>query len=341
MKAAHLLAPGNMITVDVPEISAGENEVAIRVAYCGVCGTDMHLWHGKMAERLSLPQAIGHEMSGTIEQVGIKVTGLSVGDRVTVRPLAYSTPVGDWTEDAAHIRPGSKFLGIDTPGAMQARWVVPAETVHRLPQNLPLDIGALVEPLSVACHDVHLAGLRAGETAVVIGGGTIGILIALVAQLKGARVVVFEVNKTRLAALRALGLEAFDPSETDASNVVMEMTQQRGADVVFEVSGSQPGIGLTTELARVRGRIVIVGIAPGMVPINMFHIFWKELQILGARVYNAGDFERAIEIASSGQLPLQKLISGKIPIEDAANAFKSIERGDDVIKLLIDCGADR
>jgi threonine dehydrogenase-like Zn-dependent dehydrogenase len=162
-------------------------QVQIRVAYCGICGTDLHLFHGAMAHRLTLPHVMGHEMSATIAAVGSGVAGWRAGDRVTVRPLDPCGHCPACVAGHSHICHNLKFIGIDTPGALQGMWTVPAHTLHRLPEGLALREGAMVEPVAVACHDVRLSELKEGEFAAVIGGGPIGILVALVAQARGAR----------------------------------------------------------------------------------------------------------------------------------------------------------
>jgi len=213
-----------------------------------------------MDQRVSVPQVIGHEMSGEIAEIGQDVEGWEVSERVVVRPLA---PCGDCPAcraGHAHICYKLGFLGIDTPGAFQGSWTVPAHTLHRLPETLPLDQAALIEPLSVACHDVRRGNVQPGENAVVIGGGPIGTLVALVAQHKGARVLISEINPFRVHLARELGLEAVNPLENDLPALVEERTEGAGADVVFEVSGSAGGASTMTQLARTRGRIVVVAI---------------------------------------------------------------------------------
>src|SRR3954452_23949400 len=185
----------------------GPGDVRLDVAFCGVCGTDVHIAHGAMDQRVRIPQVIGHEMSGTIAELGDGVDGFSVGDPVVVRPLDSR---GETPADRgySHISRNLKFLGIDTPGAFQQSWTVPAFTLHRLPPQLDLRLAALPEPLAVACHDVRRAGLAAGETAVVLGAGPIGLLIALVARKDGANVLLGEINPARLEFARSLGFEA-------------------------------------------------------------------------------------------------------------------------------------
>lgn len=315
-----------------------EGEVRLDVAYCGLCGTDLHIAHGSMDQRIRAPQVIGHEMSGTVAEVGTGVTGLAPGDKVVVRPLDSR---GETAADKgiSHICRNLKFLGIDTPGAFQSSWTVPAFTIHRLPPGIDLKLAALTEPLAVACHDVRRGRVAAGETVVVIGGGPIGVMISLVARSRGARVIVSEVNASRLAFVRQLGLTAVDPAESDLAQAVEDATDGAGADVVFEVSGSAAGAMAMTGLAGLRSRIVVVAIFAAPPAINLFDVFWKELEVLGTRVYEPEDYETAIDLLVSEQLPLADLITSVEPLEQLPAALEQLERNPSAMKILVDCRA--
>jgi (R,R)-butanediol dehydrogenase / meso-butanediol dehydrogenase / diacetyl reductase len=321
-------------------VEPAAGQVKIRVAYCGICGTDLHLFHGAMAHRLTLPHVMGHEMSGTIATVGSGVAGWRAGDRVTVRPLDPCGHCPACLAGHSHICHNLKFLGIDTPGALQGLWTVPAHTLHRLPESLAEREGAMVEPVAVACHDVRMSGLEEGEFAAVIGGGPIGILVAMVARARGARVVLAEVNPFRLQLARSLGrdlgIDAVNPLETDLPALVNQRTGGAGADVVFEVSGSQAGADMMTKLPRTRGRIVVVALYGEAPKVDLFRFFWRELRLSGARVYEAEDFELAIELAA-GRLPLAKLITDVLPLSRLKEAMHRMEGGGDCMKILMSC----
>jgi (R,R)-butanediol dehydrogenase/meso-butanediol dehydrogenase/diacetyl reductase len=314
----------------------GTGEVRLEVAYCGLCGTDLHIAHGSMDHRVRPPQVIGHEMAGTVAEIGPGVTGLGHGDKVVVRPLDSR---GETAADkgVSHICRDLKFLGIDTPGAFQGSWTVPAFTIHKLPPDADLKLAALTEPLAVACHDVRRARVAPGETVVVIGGGPIGVMISLVARSRGARVIVSEVNASRLAFARHLGLEVIDPGRTDISQAVEDITGGGGADVVFEVSGSAGGAAAMTRLAGLRGRVVVVAIFSAPPVVSLFDVFWKELEVLGTRVYEPEDYQSAIEIIIGGRLPLADLITSVEPLEQLPAALDQLQHNPSAMKILVDC----
>lgn len=319
---------------ELPALLPGE--VRLKMAYVGVCGTDIHIYHGKMDARVKPPQIIGHEVSGVIAEVGKDVTDWKVGDPVTVRPLYPGTEVPS-DNGFRHIGKNLKFIGIDTPGGMQEYWNVPAFTLHKLPDKLSLKIGALIEPLAVACHDIRLSNLKAGENVVVLGGGPIGLLIAMVARSKGARVLVSEVNESRLGFIRSLGFETVNPLTMDLIANVDHFTDHALADIVFEVSGAQPAVSVMTQLCRIRGRIIMVAIHPEPRQVDLFQFFWKEIQLLGARVYEPEDFDEAIQLASSGNLPLKELITETAPLSEALRVFQTIDQNPAGMKYILDC----
>jgi len=316
--------------------SPGPGEVQIKIAYVGICGTDLHIYHGRMDQRVAPAQIMGHELSGTISALGAGVTGFDVGQTVTVMPLDPCGHCPACRAGHSHICLNLKFLGIDTPGAFQTYWTVPAATVLPLPDTMSLRRGALVEPLAVACHDVRLGEVTQGEFAVVLGGGPIGTLVGLVAQHAGARVLVSEINPERVRIGRELGLDVINPRDVDLVDLVEQRTGGAGADVVFEVTSSAAGAEMMTALPRTRGRIVIVGIFSEPAAVDLHRVLWRELRMCGARVYEREDFERAIELAAGEALPLDQLVSAVHPLDHLDVALEQLAGGGDVMKVLID-----
>jgi len=335
MRAAQYEGNGHIGVVEREAAEPGVGEVRIAVAYTGICGTDLHVLHGNMDSRVSLPQSIGHEMSGVIDALGEGTEGLAAGQPVTVMPLDWCGECPACLAGNQHVCQRLAFVGIDTPGSLQEQWIVPASTVVPLPESLSLRHAALIEPLAVACHDVARSRLVAGETAVVIGGGPIGQLISLVAQQQGARVLLIEPNAERRAFAADHGATVIDPSTEDAAALVEQATGGAGADVVFEVAGVAATALGSVDYARVRGRIVIVAIHAQPVPMNLHRVFWRELEIIGTRVYERPDFERAIELLAAGSIPAEDIITDTVPLDRTLDAFHELERGG-AMKLLVD-----
>lgn len=324
--------------LDIPAVAPAAGEVAVRIAYCGICGTDMHVYHGNMDARVGFERVIGHEMSGVVDAVGDGVTGIEAGQKVVVRPLDHC---GDCPACAAghqHICHNLKFLGLDTNGAMQEVWNVPARTIHVLPGDMKMDHAALIEPVAVACHDVRMSALQAGEDVLVIGGGPIGILVAMVARDAGGKVVISEVNPHRLAIARKLGFDVINPAEADLQAEIMGRTGTKGADVVFEVSGTQPGVDAMTACAATRARIVMVAIHAQKPQIDLFQFFWRELSLVGVRVYEPEDYDKAIDIIASGGVDADTVITDVAPLADIQAAFEALDASPTAMKSLIKVG---
>ncbi len=315
------------------------DEVRLDVGFVGICGTDLHIYHGDMDRRVGPPQVIGHEMAGVIAEVGGDVEGFAPGDRVVVRPLDYCGACPACDAGHSHICHNLNFMGIDSPGAMQRSWTVRARTLHRLPDSVSLKQGAMIEPLAVACHDVARSGLSPGEKAVVLGGGPIGQLIAQVAKGVGADVTISEISEIRREFARKVGVRTIDPIADDVQETVADWTGGKGADVVFEVAGAPAAVATMTEIAAVRGRICIVAIHGSAPKVNLFHFFWKELEMVGARVYEAADFDNAIALVAEGRIDVDPFITSIDALPDAANAFTSMDGNPAGMKALIECAS--
>lgn len=339
MRAAKYIGDKGFELMAAEAIPPQADEVQLQVGFVGICGTDMHIYHGVMDQRVAPPQVIGHEMSGTVLETGSEVTGFAKGDRVVVRPLDYCSECPACHSGHQHVCHQLKFMGIDSPGAFQSRWTVKARTLHKLPDSVSLRHGALIEPLAVACHDVARAQLKAGEKAVVIGGGPIGQLVAQVAKSVGAQVLLSELNESRLAFARANGIATVNPAEQDLTDAVQSFTEGKGADVVFEVSGVAAAVEQMTQIAAVRGRICLVAIHANAPKVDLFQFFWKELELVGARVYEAGDFEQAIALIESGLINIETFISSVTPLEQIKQAFDRLDSQPQEMKALVSCNA--
>jgi (R,R)-butanediol dehydrogenase / meso-butanediol dehydrogenase / diacetyl reductase len=326
----------NRITIGPASIaSPATGQVRLEVAFCGLCGTDLHIYQGHMDKRVVLPHIPGHEMSGLIAEVGPGVDSLIPGDRVVVRPL---DPCGTCPACAAghgHICHNLRFLGIDSPGALQGSWTVPAATVHVIPDAVPLDCAALIEPLVVAVHAVRRGEATCGQRAVVMGAGPIGLLTGLVLRDVGVDVLLADINGARRRIAGGLGFETLDPGQRNWEARVEHWTGGAGADLVFEASGSAAGAAAMAALARTRGCVVIVGIFAELTPVDLYRVFWREIDIRGARVYQREDFDHAIALAADGRVPLEPLISARPPLGEVAEHMVKLLKGGDMMKVLV------
>ena len=337
MKAAYYTGNKSFSIESVQPVEPGEDEVQVSVSYCGICGSDLHVFHGAMDARVGTHRVIGHEMSGKIIAIGENIKGLELGDPVVVRPLSACGDCPACQRGHAHICQNLKVLGIDIDGAFQQIWTVPAHTLHKIPADLRLEHAALIEPVAVACHDVRRARLVAGEDALVIGGGPIGMLIAMVAKHLGAKVVLSEVNAYRLELAQSLGFTTLNPRKVNVADEIYEQTANKGADVIFEVSGTQAGVDTMTAAAATRCRIVMVAIHGTKPTVDLFKFFWREIELLGARVYEPDDYDQAIALVASGAIDCNSIITDVRPLDEITNAFKALSGNAPAMKSLIKC----
>jgi 2-desacetyl-2-hydroxyethyl bacteriochlorophyllide A dehydrogenase len=293
-----------------------------------------------MDRRVRIPQPIGHEMSGRIAALGPDVTGWEAGAAVTVMPLDWCGECPACLAGHQHICQRLTFIGIDSPGALQSRWNVPAHTLVALPDDLPLRHAALVEPTAVAVHDVRRGRVQPGEQVLVVGGGPVGTLIALVCQAAGADVKVSEPDRYRREVLTQLGLTVLDPSAGDLTEVVTQWTGGAGAAVAFEVSGAAQGVAAAVDALAVRGRLVVVAIHGQPREVDLHRVFWRELTLIGARVYERADYETAVDLIHRREVPADRLISRVFPLAEAPAAFAALAAGGEM-KVLIDCAEDK
>lgn len=338
MRGIHYLGDRKLVVAAQGDpLPPGPGEVRIDVAYTGICGTDLTVFNGKMDARVTMPAVLGHEMSGRVAELGEGVTGWALGDAVTVLPLVWCGRCPACLAGHHHVCHRLVFLGIDADGSMQNSWTVPATALVALPVDLDLRHGAMVEPLAVAVHDVERAQVRAGDRVLVVGGGPVGLLIAMVCRVEGADVRISEPDPARRSMALDLGFQTIDPSQQALGEVVDRWTEQVGVDIAFEVSGSSPGVDSAVAALKVRGRLALVGVHTTPVTIDLFRFFWRELELVGARLYQRRDFESAVALITSGQVTVAPLLSQVVGLEEAADAFRALESGG-VMKVLVDCG---
>jgi 2-desacetyl-2-hydroxyethyl bacteriochlorophyllide A dehydrogenase len=234
-----------------------------------------------------------------------------------------------------HICQNLNFVGIDSPGALQTLWNVKSNWVFKVPTDVSLRDAALVEPVAVAVHDVKRAELEVNDKVLILGGGPIGLLIGIVARNKGADVRIVEPDESRVGLISSLGFDVINPKSSDVAELVNSWTHGKGADAIFEVSGAASAVLPSVEYLKVRGKLIIVAIHPQPREMNLQRVFWRELTIIGVRVYEPEDFQTAIDLISAGTIPADDIITHVIPLKGIMSGFSIIEKGL-AMKVLID-----
>ncbi|MDO4343577.1 MAG: alcohol dehydrogenase catalytic domain-containing protein [Eubacteriales bacterium] len=338
MKAA-VYEGNHQITIKEGRIvTPKEHQVRLEIAYCGICGSDLHILNGTEDKRMKLPSIIGHECSAIVAETGAGVTNLKKGDHVVVMPVKACGVCRACREGFGHVCANLQVRGIETEGAFQYSWTVDADAVIKIPDSLDLKLAALAEPLSICCHVVKRGGVKAGDYAVIIGGGPIGLMTALVAKSQGARTVISEVNRNRLKKARELGITAVNPIETDIREYVLQATDGSGAEVVFETSGSQAGVETMVLLPKVRGKIVLVAIYGKPMTVDLKQLYCYEKEITTSRMQEKEDFEKAIDLLNRKEFDAYKMITSVLPITEIMQGFqRCADPEGKEVKVMIDC----
>ena len=335
MLAARYLGPERLEAAELPVPVIGEEEALVQVDACGFCGSDISIVAGTHP-RAKAPLTLGHEICGRIAQIATSRSDLAAGDLVTVYPLIFCGECHACTHGNAHVCRQLRLFGIDVDGGMAEYVKLPVSSLVRLPTTMPerlgTRIGALIEPLAVAVHGVARTSLEGVAVAAVLGAGPIGLMTALVAQAQGVpHVIVSDILPSRRELAASLGLHVAEAGD-DLRNTVMELSGQDGADLVFECAGAPSTAREMTALVRSRGVIVNLGVFKKPAEVDLQAINFKEIQILGSRVYERQDFDAAIELAM--RLPLDHIVTHAFALQDVAAAFQKFRSGE-VCKALI------
>jgi len=326
---------------DVPEPSPGPGEALIEVQACGICGTDVHVWHDEFP--YWPPVILGHEFSGRIVEVGPETGLFRTGERVVGEPHTracghcYLCRTGN-----IQICPLKRSPGWGIDGAFAKYLKMPERLLHRIPDSMSYELAAVVEPSANAVHDVvERAGVDAGDFVVVLGPGPIGLLAALTARASGARQVVIVGTPAdealRLKKARELGFETvINVAQQDPLTAVQELTEGVGADLVIECSGAAPAIASTVELIRKKGRICVIGLTgKESIPFPWDKAAFKVCDVLFNLSTSYTSWDRTIHLIASGQLPSGEIITRRAPLLEWRRAFEDIEAKQALKVLLV------
>lgn len=327
-------------------------EVLLDIAACGICGTDLHEYadgpiltshEPNPLNGATLPQVLGHELSGTVADVGAAVSRIAPGDRVTVVPTIFCGTCHYCLRGMHTHCQRMASIGMSSPwGGFSSQAVVSEEQLTALPENVSVDEGALTEPAAVAINSVARTGVRPGSDVLVTGAGPIGALVALAAASAGAaRLYVSEPNASRRAAIEALGVtETFDPGAGDVVGELLERTGGIGVDVAIECSGNGRALAACVAATRARGVIGQTGLGMHSPTVDVERITMNALTLVGCWCWPARDFGKVVSLVSAGRFPVEKVVSRRIALDDIVeDGFENLlapTTGD--MKVLVDVG---
>ena len=318
-----------MINAPVPEI--GPDDVLIRINKTGICGTDIHIWNWDewAAATVPVPMITGHEFAGEIVELGNNVTGMSLGQRCSGEGHLITTDSRQSRAGNFHLDPGTRGIGVNEQGAFAQYLKLPAFNVVPLPDDIPDEIGAILDPLGNAVHTALSFDLL-GEDVLITGAGPIGIMAAAVARHAGARnVVLTDINADRLTLAEHVvpSVRTVDVTREDLNDVIHELGMSQGFDVGLEMSGNQVALDQMIDALVMGGKIAMLGIPPGQSPVNWNRIVFKAITIKG--VYGREMFEtwyKMIAMLQNG-LDVSRVITHRFNVADFATGFAEMKSG--------------
>ncbi|MGX6451109.1 2,3-butanediol dehydrogenase [Brevibacterium paucivorans] len=353
MKAARYYDQKDIRIEDIPEPELKPGTVAIDVAWCGICGTDLHEYlegpifvppkgHPHPISGEEAPVTLGHEFSGTITALGEGVTGLEVGQNVIVEPYIIGEDVDTGEGSSYQLSENMNFIGLGgRGGGLSEKIVVEQRWVHPV-GDIPLDEAALIEPLSVGHHAYVRSGASEGDVAIVGGAGPIGLLTAGVLKASGLTVYISELSEARKEMARTTGVadEVFDPREVDVAEKVRELTDGKGADVGFECSSVPVVLDMLIDAVKPGGVIVNVSIWGRKPEVDMPNLVLKEINLRGTIGYS-NDHPATIKLVQEGKLDLSKFITGRIKLEELVDKGfdQLINNNEKHVKILVNPNA--
>ena len=338
MKASRFLGNKTFAVTDLPTPHAGPGELVLRNQVCGVCGTDVHIYHGEPGSAdVNPPVVLGHEYSGEVVEVGEGVTGFAVGDHVTVDPNIYCGHCAYCQNGKKQLCPSMEAIGVTRDGGFAQYSRIPASQAFKLEPTVPWEAAAMAEPLACCLHGIDLAGIQAGDKVCVVGGGAIGLIMVQLAKLSGAsQIVLSEPNEKRRQVGLQLGANAaLDPTRPDSQEAFAQALGG-GANVVIECVGNVPAVKSAFQFAG-KGATVLLFSVPKVdatFDLPLFDVYKKELTIKGSFV-NPDTHARAVALINSGKVDFGPIITHRFTLDQLPEAI-AMQMSDASIKVVVE-----
>jgi len=331
---------------DFPQPQPAAGEVLIRVAACGICGSDVHGYDGSSGRRIP-PIVMGHEAAGLVAAAGPGVTRFKPGDRVTFDSTVYCGECVFCRRGEMNLCDRREVIGVSCDdyrrhGAFAEYISIPERILYHLPESMSFPEAAMLEAVSVALHAVHVTGNVKGQTALVIGAGMIGLLTMQAARAAGAaRVFIADIDATRLNLARSLGVDqAFNRSGADLTQEILDQTRGFGADVVLEAVGRTETIAAGIDCVRKGGTVTLIGNITPKVEIHLQKVVSRQIRLQGTAA-SAGEYPEAIELVAGGKIQVRQLISAVAPLEEGPQWFKRLYAHEpNIMKVVLTADAE-
>jgi L-iditol 2-dehydrogenase len=344
MKALLLSEYSKLHVADLPMPQVGPDDVLVKVAACGICGSDVHGYDGSSGRRIP-PLVMGHEAAGIVAAVGASVSRFAPGDRVTFDSTVYCGKCDYCFSGEINLCSDRQVVGVSTPdfrraGAFAEFVAVPERICYRLPDAMTFPEAAMLEAVSVALHAIAVSNLKGGETALVIGAGMIGLLILQSAKAAGcSQVLVADVDATRLKLAAASGADATILATGQAMiQQVLGLTGGRGVDLVLEAVGREETVSAAVDAVRKGGTVTLVGNITPQVTLPLQKVVSRQIRLQGSCA-SAGEYPQAMELIAAGKIQVTPLITAIAPLSEGASWFARLHaREPNLMKIVLDPG---
>lgn len=321
-----MTAPGNIEFREIETPTPKVGEVLVKIMEIGVCGSDIHVWHGKHPFT-SYPVTQGHEVSGEVAALGEGVTGFTIGQKVTIQPQVVCGKCYPCRHGKYNLCEELKVMGFQTTGVASEYFAVDAKKVTPLPDTMSFDEGAMIEPLAVAVHAVRKFGDIKDMCVAVLGAGPIGILVAQTAKGMGAKsVLITDVSEVRLAKAKECGVDfCVNTKNVDFGDAMVEAFGPDKADVIYDCAGNDITMGQAIKYARKGSTIILVAVFADMASVDLAVLNDHELDLNTTMMYRNEDYLEAIELVRDNKVQLQPLVSKHFAFRDYAEAYRYID----------------
>ena len=328
MKAAIIQKPGRVTVREVSRPDLGDGEVLIKVQATGICGSEIHAYHGTHPYRIP-PVLSGHELAGDIEGVGQGIEKFRVGDRVTVEPQITCKRCEYCLSGHYNLCINKIVLGTkEWPGSLGEYITAPAEVIYKLPNHVSYEAGAFVEPLAVGVHAVRLAQVTKNDNILIAGSGNIGLsVLGVVRNYSEGKIICSDIRNFNLDLAKKLGAyEALSASEPDFLEKINQITKKMGVDIAFVTAGSIQALEQCLQATRKGGKTMVVGLFTKKTATDLSHLQTNEKIVMGSLMYTREDFEESLNLIASGKFTPREIITHRLPIGRAQEAFELMDK---------------
>lgn len=339
MKAAVLENWLDLRLEDIPVPVPAANEALIKVIRAGVCGSDITVYKGKHMTA-TVPTVLSHEILGTIETLPEGYSGpFTLGQRVLMNPIISCGTCSACRRGLPHVCENLKLLGIHVDGGFAEYTKVAVDKFVAIDEDLPDEVAILGEPFAVGAHVMLNSQVQPGDKIFISGGATVGLYIAIFAKAAGAeRVIISEINEPRRQFVESMGIETINPTETDAMALMQEVTGGGGFDIVYDTSGAPACILQMPDLCRCGGKLLSLGLSGDAYPFIIGKVSFKEIRLIGNRLYSQEDFERGVRFLEDNwkSLHLDRMVTDRLGLSEIAVAIDMMLTGKNICKIIID-----